>query len=31
MVNDLNYEGIKFNVSKKKLARLKRKTIFPLM
>ena len=31
MINDLYYEGIKFPVSKKILARLKRKTIFALM
>ena len=31
MINDLYCEGIKFPVSKKILARLKRKTIFALM
>ena len=31
MVNDLNYEGIKFPVCKKDIAKLKDKTIFALM
>ena len=31
MVNDLDYEGTKFPVPKKFLARLKRKIIFALM
>ena len=31
MVNDLDYEGIKFRVSKKIIARLKEKKIFVLM
>ena len=31
MINDLDYEGIEFPVSKKIIAELKYKTIFPLM
>ena len=31
MINDLNYEGIKFPVSKKDYCKLKDKTIFVLM
>ena len=31
MVNDLNYEGIKFPASKRIIAELKDKTIFALM
>ena len=31
MINDLDYEGIKFPVSKKNIAKLKDKTIFALI
>ena len=31
MINNLDYEGIKFTVEKKITAELKDKTIFPLM